>query len=480
MRFFAILLFAACAHAAIVEGVVLDEETGNPLARAQVTLTPLPGTKAGATSVRTGARGSFVVLSVVPGWYVLRATRRGYVPAESGQSKPGRPGHAFEVADNRATGFVELHMSHLAAISGTVLDENGIGIPRWPVHIYSARKPMRHIGQTITDDRGDYRIGELDAGTYYLRSGPGHFEDQAPVLATYSKAAVELKDAWPTGISIGQTQPNITIRPVKGPLLTLSGLFLPPPEPGGASLTLITDTGRREIASGNKPQSISIPDVQPGPIELVVTGNDGFGRDCGSYSALTVDKDIISTLRLACNPINPGSVQITGATPQSRLIVRRVDLDGVSETHALGRNELFRPGHWELSVPRGDYFVQSVTNFRQPAPQSGSWYNFLAGSSTSVQVSLSTRVATVSGVVSAQGNPVSGAPVFLVETTTGESWAVRADPVGHYVIGGLGPGTYAIRSSFDIDGIEGFSSKGGTFDVSLGSSTVRQLELYRQ
>ena len=48
------LLLSICAltltaHAAVVEGVILDEESGNPLARTQVSLTPLPGTLADVT-----------------------------------------------------------------------------------------------------------------------------------------------------------------------------------------------------------------------------------------------------------------------------------------------------------------------------------------------------------------------------------------------------------------------------------------------
>jgi hypothetical protein len=57
MRLAAAFLLALSLHlalslqAAVIQGVVLDEETGNPLARTQVTLTPLPGTQAGTISV---------------------------------------------------------------------------------------------------------------------------------------------------------------------------------------------------------------------------------------------------------------------------------------------------------------------------------------------------------------------------------------------------------------------------------------------
>jgi hypothetical protein len=462
----------------VVEGVILDEESGNPLARTQVSLTPLPGTLADVTAVRTGARGSFVILSVIPGWYVLRATRRGYAPTESGQLRPGRPGRAFQVADDRASGFLEIHMSRLPAITGAVLDENGIGMPRRTVHIYSANKPIRHIGQTDTDDRGNYRIGELDPGSYLLRSTEGHLEDETPILATYTRSALDLADAVPTTVRYGETAHDINIRPIKGRLLTLSGMFLPPTsEFAWAILTMITDTGRREIAAGNKDRPFSIPGVQPGTVEFLVKGNDGFGNECGSYSLVTTDKDV-TTLRLACNPLRKSSISISGATPKSPIIVRRVDLDGALDPHPLGPDESLAPGHWEISVPRGDYYVQSVRSLGfPPAAHVGAWWGFDTGSDARIGIQLSTRAASISGVVSTGGSPVAGAPIFLTQQGSGESWNGRSDPQGNYLMGGLAPGTYSIMSGFDLDIAASRSSKTETIGTSEGNTTVHALEL---
>ena len=85
MRLLAISLLAFSASAAVIQGVVLEEETGNPLARTTVNLIPLPGAHTGAVSVRSGDRGAFTLNNVAPGWYVLRCTRRGFVPAEVGR-----------------------------------------------------------------------------------------------------------------------------------------------------------------------------------------------------------------------------------------------------------------------------------------------------------------------------------------------------------------------------------------------------------
>jgi hypothetical protein len=479
VRLLAILLFAICARAAVVEGVVLDEETGSPLARTLVTLVPLPGTKTPAaeaddTRVHTGARGSFIILNVRPGWYVIRATRRGYIPAESGQSKPGRPGHAFEVADDRAMGVVEIRMSHLAAITGTVLDENGIGIPNWSVHIYSARKPTRHAGQVETDDRGDYRIGELDPGTYFVRSGPGHLEDNASIIPIWSKSAVELKDAISVSLSAGQTQREVIIRPAKGRLFSLSGMLIPQ-VPNLATATLVTDTGRRDLASAGIPVSFSANNVSPGVVGLLVTGSDSLGRACGSYVEIVIDKDI-SGLQLSCNLLYSRGYSITGVIPPPSIFVRRVDLVGASESHVLKRDDPLVPGRWELSVARGNYYVESVRNFGSVS-QSGSWYSFDVMPTAQLTIALSTRTSSISGVVSSKGTPVLGAPVFLVQSQTGETWTARSDPQGNYSIPNLGPGAYAILSSFDLGETDDISRLADQIVVTQGSVTTHPLEL---
>ena len=187
IRCLAAILFSVCAQAAVVQGVVLDEEAGFPLARTQIALTPLSVTSGSMAPVRTGERGSFSILSVRPGWYVLRATRRGYAVTEAGQSRPGLPGKPFEITDNYQAPFVQLSMRRLAAITGTVVDENNIGIPDWPVYIYTAKKPINRIADGKTDDRGNFRVGGLDPGTYVVRSGAGSLTAPPAIPITASR-----------------------------------------------------------------------------------------------------------------------------------------------------------------------------------------------------------------------------------------------------------------------------------------------------
>src|SRR4051794_4598910 len=108
------------ASAAVVEGVVLDEDTGYPLARAQVQMLPIAGTGGATVSLHSGDRGAFTILSVRPGWYVLRVTRGGFAPTEAGQLRAGRPGIPFEVVNEDRASFFQIRMKRLPAITGTV------------------------------------------------------------------------------------------------------------------------------------------------------------------------------------------------------------------------------------------------------------------------------------------------------------------------------------------------------------------------
>jgi hypothetical protein len=368
-------------------------------------------------------------------------------------------------------------MSHLPAITGTVFDENNVGIPKWQVHVYSSNKPIRHIAQTVTDDRGNFRIGELDPGSYLVRSGPGNYVDGTSVLATYSKLAVEIRDALPFRLRIGEKNPNVEIHPVKGPFLTLSGTLLPVPD-AGATLTMITDTGRRDIVSGTRPAPFTITGVQPGPVELIVKGVDILNKECGSYTRLTVDKDI-ANLRLACSPIRPSTVQVNGVDLKSPPIFRRVDLDGAGEAHPLAKNEVLAPGHWEVTVVPGSYYIYGVRNyFGVAAARAGLWWGFDTGTEARLLINLRSPASAISGLVSTHGNPVAGAPIFLMDTTSGQMWTGRSDPQGQYRMDGLNPSNYRIVSGFDLDAEDAAASRDAsevaTYD---GNTTTQALEL---
>lgn len=453
------LLLATPAHAAVVEGVVLDEESGNPLARTVVTLIPLPGTPAGIVSIRAGDRGTFTILSVRPGWYVLRTARKGFATAEAGQLRPGRPGMPFEVTADTQSSFLQIRMRRLGAVIGAVLDENSVGIPEWPVNVYTSHKPIQRLAQVKTDDRGIYRIGELEAGSYIVRSSEGTLEDGTPLLPTYYKFGIAVENSEATRVRLGETVPDIVMRPVKGKLLELGGILNGPGD-RPVQLTMITDTGRKIVAStASTSTPFKVSAVPPGPVEFLAEG-----RECGGYIRVLAERDT-SGLRIGCGPLIAPFATFSVDKSRSRLrfpiLVRRVDLDGTAPEHTLKDRDTLVPGHWEvLAQPTADYYVTSIRgNFGQePVTRGDGWFGLDFGTfSSDINVQLSSHPASVSGVISTGGKPVSGAVVYLelynpdlIEPRI-QLFTARADGQGSYKFAGLAPGRYRILSSFDFD-----------------------------
>src|SRR6185437_10371710 len=162
----ATLLIASCACAATVQGVIFDEETQNPMARTHVALIPLPGTSGTSAMQLTNERGQYSFPNVKAGWYLVRASRVGYEKTEFGQARPGLPGTPFEITDQSANDdYHQIVMRRQAAITGSVVDDNAIGIPDWNINVYTAQPPIRRVAESLTNDRGEFRIGELEPGT---------------------------------------------------------------------------------------------------------------------------------------------------------------------------------------------------------------------------------------------------------------------------------------------------------------------------
>lgn len=444
-----IALLGMRASAATVEGAVFDAESQNALARTKVTLAPLPGNSAPSRSMLANDRGAYAFPDVPPGWYLLRATRTGYELAEYGQQRAGQPGVPFEVRDAPGTAEArQMVMWHQAAIAGSVVDDNGIGIPDWPVSIYSARQPIRRVAETRTDDRGNFRAGELEKGAYLVRSGGGGLEDASTVLPSYYRFGVAVAAAEPVRVRLTETQSGVVIHAVEGQLFELTG-NVTGPENRPLRLTLITDTGRRLIA--NAPGSFTAEGVPPGRVALLV---EGVG--CAGYRESLVDRN--QFLPVQCAPLAPPVVSGVG---NETLIARRNDLDGAGPEVFVSPTEPLPPGPWELTVrPALSHYVTAIresSDASPPALPREGWFAASVGNSPHFEITWSDKPARISGAIHSNGESVAGVPVWLELLNPGapetalQQWAARADEQGAYAFAGLPPGAYRIASGYEVD-----------------------------
>src|SRR5215471_16110622 len=116
-----------------IEGMV-ESDSGQPIANAQVTLVPNDVTRPdiGAVEVpgqigpvTTGADGKFLLKDFKAGTYRLVATADGFVRQLYGQKVPFSQGRWLYFTDGQTLRNIVFQLSRTGTISGHVYDENG-------------------------------------------------------------------------------------------------------------------------------------------------------------------------------------------------------------------------------------------------------------------------------------------------------------------------------------------------------------------
>src|SRR5436309_7127583 len=132
------------AKGGVVQGVVIEQASARPMERTRVRLQPVPNAASDARLLmaRAGSSGHFLFPAVPDGLYLLTAIRDHYFPASYGQRLPSGQGIPFRVTRDSDL-FAELRMRRMGAITGRILDENGIGVPGVNVVAYRTRLPLR-------------------------------------------------------------------------------------------------------------------------------------------------------------------------------------------------------------------------------------------------------------------------------------------------------------------------------------------------
>src|SRR5262245_16653856 len=138
--------------AAVVRGTVVENFTGRLLSRAVVVLEAMPGTPGGVRTMRTTRLGAFEFEKLAAGAYVLKASRRGFMPIEHGQKRWNSVGRPL-VVEEEAAAYITLRLPRFSAVTGTVVDENEIGLPGQEVSVYRATQPPEYIRDAAANDR---------------------------------------------------------------------------------------------------------------------------------------------------------------------------------------------------------------------------------------------------------------------------------------------------------------------------------------
>jgi hypothetical protein len=475
-----------------IDGTVVDRITHQPVPRAKLSLQWPRGNRSGAAD--NSGRWSFT--GVACALVTIRATRFGYL--DSGVI--GSPPLNFLLSPD-SPAHLSIELTPQSVISGKVVDENSdpvmaVRVVPYIARVVDGRRVMRNAPQTVTDDRGEFRIPRLEPGRYIVCALPGG------VAAEYDEACYPVSlDAGPASAlrlapgDESHMEFNLSrIQPVR-----VSGVITGIPAGAHAMVELAKAAGAAfqpgAAVSPAPDGKFTILNVTPGAYTLtaLVTqqGPAPFGRmplEVGPAGAdnivLAVEPPIAisGTLRIDTQDPSPPSlsnvqVSLHSTEPFSRLGMLEWDDDHTSFTiKGVG------PGEYSLVVSSPEFYVKSATlGGRDILHRDFS----IAAAPGPMEIVVADNGGSLEGDVTLDdGSPAENASVILLR----DGEFVRNFPVqnGHFNVHHLAPGDYAAWAWDSVSGIEyrnpdwmrQYAGAGATISVQAGQNA--QIKLVRQ
>lgn len=484
---------ATAAHAATIKGIAVENLTGFPVARAQVTLIKL-GSSGYRTiqSVNTGRPGTFQFNNLADGYYQLLATRPGFAEARAGQSYKGGAGTPIFVEGDQ-TGVAELRLKRLGLVTGRILDDNSVGLPRVPVSAYTSTLPRRILGTAVSDDLGVYRVTGLPPGNYLIRTGTARIAQYEEVIPTYHPfASINTRDARAVNVTLDNEVRDIDIAPVAGRTLTLeiriTGCV------GLAQITVSSDHGRHQVAAACNQDAVTVTGLATGEYEVLAEG-EANGQKLAAFAMLQLNNPKQQAI-LNMTPLPSLHLRVDGSLSptQAGIRLRRCDLAGEGSIVELTNNPMrIQPGYWQIAArpPGGSAYLSDITfdmrgKRTRNTNRDPDWFEFLLDSEMAqVSVMLASSPASVSGKVKAIGTEAIGAPVHLLPLTPetrrkgNGTRTTYASQDGTFRFDGLPPGSYLVLASLEATELteEALSGRAQPVTLSEGQSLVLELAL---
>ncbi len=477
--FLVAILFAAAplvcqSNLASVEGKVVNSVTREPVKRAVVTLHNSTGQFTYFAS--TDQAGKFHIDNVQPEKYACTANAEGFA------NGPGPRVKLFTAAAAQQVTGIEIPIEPLSVISGKVLDDSAEPLDGVTVmamrYIYAGVKTLQTFASVQTDDRGEYRIFDLQPGNYYLAASNrqiSHIQVSDRVHSTVPEEGYGtliypgVADASQTSaheVKPGEEWAGADFRLHKQPIFHIRGRINAPVLPGGGRATVDVekcDSGPMRGAIFNSNQ-IGRPDgsfdisVVPGAYCLYVREPGRGGIAQLQVAAVTVKDADINDMTLT----PPASISVKGTiaidgTPPANLQVMGISLrdsDGIQQQSAAptggltfqidnifpGKHTIFLPMFPQLYVKSILYGSQDVSSGIIPDVQPGA----------SLSIVMGTDPGEIDGRVQL-GSLESGAPVMLVaipDDAYANRWDLRrftsSSAEGSFTMPWLAPGDYKI------------------------------------
>jgi hypothetical protein len=492
---------------ASLEGSIVKEPGGEPLKKAIVELIAENQEEGGNYTATSDADGRFKIVDILPGRYKMFVERTGYIEVDQKRRRSSGVALSFEAGQDLKD--QALHMLPAAIITGHVLDEDGDPISNADVVVLrrkysSGRIKFEPAGTAQTNDLGEYRIGGLLTGKYYVSaSPPANFQSLVPpqsssasggsssadaaYVTTYypntadraQAAAIELHagDEMPLDVSFVKTH---TAR-IRGSVVGLA------PETKAVVMLRSRDSNTTFMgAEVDKDGKFEISRVAPGAYTVIATTFMAETPRSARRNVEVADSNIdgLRLLPLAGATVR-GRVHVASGSgkslPMFFVSVARVDGEEdssemfVSSDETGGSSPIARTkadGTFELkNVPQGVYevsvsgssggatdpYVQSVVVGTKEVGDTGLDVN---GGTLAIDVSLSSAVGIVDGAVTNEKKErlanavVVAVPEAKYRKRSNRYQRAMTDQDGHFTMRAVRPGAYTLFAWEDLEGDE--------------------------
>jgi protocatechuate 3,4-dioxygenase beta subunit len=228
-----------------LQGQVLNQVTGEPVRKANLSLKP----ESGGTTLKavTDNEGKFNIENIDPGTYTLAAERQGFVTQNYGARRPSGPGTTLELKSSQTLKDLSFKLTPQGVIAGRVVDDDaepmsGLSVQVLQYKYLLGKKRLVPAMSTLvlTNDLGEFRAPNLSPGRYYVATSPQKIADiqmgtersaatkgetEGPI-PTYYPNATDATTASPVDVGPGAEVRGIDVRVRKARVFRIAGKLI--------------------------------------------------------------------------------------------------------------------------------------------------------------------------------------------------------------------------------------------------------------